>query len=311
MKKLRVAVTGGSGRVGSRVVEALVRRGHKVVNLDRRQADRPLARFVYLDLARREQVQPVLEQVDAVCHLGEHPGSWGRSPEEIFAGNVAIGATVLQAAADLKLRRIVYTSTCQVYGTWGEHPVPPLSLPVAESHALRPQNTYALSKASNERLLELCARDRGVSAAIFRFPYVWTYDRGGPDETFSWLEELGGPQPEMGTYVHGSDAARAFVLALENPRPGCEAYHFSAEEIALPSPLGELLRKHHPDYPALPPRWPAFKSPLDCAKAKDHFGWKPAWNLLDRYRKARGHDPRPSPEAAAATRTRRPGRGRR
>jgi len=293
-KPLRVAVTGGSGRIGSHVVEQLVARGHRVWNLDRREATHPVARFIFLDLRKRELVQPVFEQVDAVCHLAEIPNVGGSiSPEDVFSHNTQVGSVVLQTAADLKLQRMIYTSTAQVYGCWGEPQVPALTLPMDETHPLQPQNAYSLGKAANEEYARMVSRRQGISTAIFRFPWVidWDHER---DESLMWvnLERARGKAEGMFTYVHVTDAARAFVLALENPRPGCEAYHFIAPEINSSVPLRERLDQFHPGYPPLPANWPPFKSPVTTEKAKKHFGWEPRWNLLDLYRKKFGRDPK-------------------
>ena len=76
----------------------------------------------------------------------------------------------------------------------------------------------------------------------------WDVER---DENLVWdnLERSRGKAEGMFTYVHVSDAARAFVLALENPRPGCEAYHFTAAEIYSAIPLRERMEKFHPRCP--------------------------------------------------------------
>src|SRR5450432_529131 len=90
MAMKRVAVTGGSGRVGEHIVKALLDHGHHVINVDRRQADKPLAKMIYCDLRQRELVQPILDQVDAVIHLAEIPHiSMPYSPDYIFAHNTA------------------------------------------------------------------------------------------------------------------------------------------------------------------------------------------------------------------------------
>jgi nucleoside-diphosphate-sugar epimerase len=292
MDKLRVAVTGGSGRIGRAVVKQLLAQGHQVVNLDRQQAPEPLARMVYVDLTKREQVQPVLEQVDAVCHLGEIPGPGRQAPDHVYAHNTQTGAAVLQSAADLKLKRVIYTSSCQVYGYFGGPVVPPVRVPMDETHPLLPQNTYGLAKVANEGYARIVAEQNGLSVAIFRFPAVWDWLPEQPDDHhWNWLERATGPVDEFGCYLHSDDAARAYVLALENPRPGCEAYHFTAKEVVSGAPLPERWKKHHPDYPQFPADWPPFKSPLLLDKAKAHFGWEPRFNLLDLYRKRFGHDP--------------------
>src|SRR4051812_25784697 len=129
---MRVAVTGGSGRIGSAVGGELLSRGHEVVNLDRRAPAEPnaSARFVQVDLTRRELVQPALERVEAVCHLGEIPSAHGAvSPEEVYSTNARAGSVVLQTAADLRLTRVISTSSCQVYGMWDTPRVGPKYLP--------------------------------------------------------------------------------------------------------------------------------------------------------------------------------------
>ena len=285
---MRVAVTGGSGRIGTFVVRELIAGGHEVINIDRRYpSGAPEASFVFAHLGRREQVQPVLEQVDAVCHLGEIPSAnAGPSPQEVFVENVRAGSVVMQTAADLKLSRVIYTSSCQAYGLWADPVARPIRLPFDETQPLAPHNAYALSKATNEAYARMLAERAGLSVAAFRFPWVETaaYD----DACLPGLRQPPGKTDGFATYLHASDAARAYRLALEHPRPGFEAYHFCAAEILSLHPLRERLRRHHADYPPLPCDWPAFKSPVLTTKARDHFGWEPRWNFLDFYRERHG-----------------------
>jgi nucleoside-diphosphate-sugar epimerase len=288
---MRVAVTGGSGRIGTAVIHELLSRGHEVVRLDRRAPEKPVpgVRFVFADLARREIVQPALEQCDAVCHLGEIPNvSVGPSPEDVFAKNTAVGSVILQTAADLRLKRVISTSSCQVYGAWDTPRVPPVRLPMDETHPVQPQNAYALGKVANELYARMMAERYGLSVAVFRLPWVlpidWQYGEAWVSHLREWPTRTDG----FATYVHTADVAAAFAQALENPRPGFEVYHFSAAEILSLYPLRERLRRHHPEYPPLPADWPAFKSPVLTAKARDHFGWHPRFNFLDHYREKHG-----------------------
>lgn len=293
-KPLRVAVTGGSGRIGRHVVRQLVARGHTVLNLDRIQPPEPVGKFCYVDLRRREFVQPLFEQVDAVCHLGEIPGlRSSMPPEEVYAHNTQAGSVALQTAADVKLQRMVYTSTNQVYGCFGDPPIPPVRLPFDETHPLLPQNAYAMSKVANEGYAQFVARHQKLSVAIFRFPAVWDWDLGGEhdEHAWHWLRRSTDKPYDLAAYLHVSDAARAYVLAVENPRPGCEAYHFTAREGFGSAPIRERVAKHCPDFPQLPDNFPAYASLLLCNKAKEHFGWEAQVNILDIYRKKFGKEP--------------------
>jgi UDP-glucose 4-epimerase len=280
---MRIAVTGGSGLVGSAVVRELVNRGHSVINLDLRQARDPVARFVYLDLCNREILQQVLEDVEVVVHLGEIPHMGGRSHQQVYTTNTAIGATVLQTAADLRLRRAIYTSSCQVYGTWGGRRTPPVTLPLDETHPLRPQNGYALSKKANEEFSRLMTNHHGLNVSVFRLPWVVSdsvlrrlsrWMRNGSDE---------GSSLEMGTYVYTGDAARAYALAIEKDRPGWEVYHLSADDISLVEPLPVVQRKYLSDYPPLPADWPDYRSPMDTTRARQALDWSPQWSIREAY----------------------------
>ena len=66
--------------------------------------------------------------------------------------------------------------------------------------------------------------------AAFRFPWVAVeaYDD-------NWATSMRQPQTRtdgFATYIHATDVARGYALALENPRPDFETYHFSATEIS-------------------------------------------------------------------------------
>jgi nucleoside-diphosphate-sugar epimerase len=272
-------------------VKELLARGHDVINIDRKQAANPLTRFVYADLTRREQVQPIFEQVEAVCHLGEIPSVNGpRSPEEVIAHNVQAGTVVLQTAADLRLQRVISTSSCQVYGMWDGTATRPQRLPFDETHPVHPHNAYSLGKVTTEQYARLIAEKHGVSVAVFRFPWVPIEEY--TEEAAQKMQKMPAKTDGFATYLHAVDAARAYALAIEHPQPGCEVYHLTAAEIHSLQPLAERLRLHHPSFPSLPADWPAFKSPLLLDKAREHFGWEPKWNFLDAYRRQHPEDKR-------------------
>jgi len=288
---LKIAVTGGSGRIGQPLVRYLVERGHGVINIDKKQARDPVAKFVYADLRDRFQVQHALDGMDAVCHLGEIPHQPAHmSSEELYSHNTRVGSVVLQAAADVGVGRIIYTSSCQVYGFWGDPITAPASLPMDESHPLQPQNVYALAKAANEGFARLIAEERKLSIAVFRFPSVRNLVlEEMRDHDWNWLKQGGGFGDGCYTYVHTSDASRAFELALLNARPGCEAYHFSAKEVFCTANIRTKLMEAFPGFPHLPEHWAPHDSPVLCAKAREHFQWNPTWNMLDFYREKYGN----------------------
>jgi len=80
-------------------------------------------------------------------------------------------------------------------------------------------------------------------------------------------------------WVDVRDAASACRLAMENNRPGHEAFYIAAPEIRLDIPVEDLLARHFPgDYP-VSPEIHGSVSPVDCGKAQRMLGWEARWNL--------------------------------
>jgi len=275
----RVAVTGASGNVGGAVARELIARGLSVMNLDRRPSADTNLPSVLIDLRDREAVHRALSQVDAVCHLGEIPNLCGLPPAEVFAHNTAVGAAVFQAAADLKLRRVVYASSIQYYGFCGTGSAVPRFLPLDESHPPQPQQAYALSKVANESYAQMVAERQGLSIAALRLPWMssWRLD-GSEDLTF--LDHPTETAYELGSYLHVRDGATAFAAALLSPRPGFDAYNVVAPNALTNRPLADVLRVAHPTYPPLPADWPALRCPYVDAKFRAHFGWTPQVDIV-------------------------------
>jgi nucleoside-diphosphate-sugar epimerase len=272
-------VTGASGNVGGAVARELVARGLAVVNLDRRPCADPALPSLLIDLRDREAVHLALAKVDAVCHLGEIPNLCGLPPAQVFAENTAAGANVFQAAADLKLKRVVYASSIQYYGFCGSTSAVPRFLPLDESHPPQPQQAYALSKVANESYARLVAGQQALSIAAIRLPWMSNWRLDG-SEDLSFLDPPTQTAWELGTYLHVRDGASAFAAALLSPRPGFEAYNVVAPNALTNRPLAEVLCSAHPTYPRLPPDWPALRCPYDDTKFRNHFGWAPTIDIV-------------------------------
>ena len=275
----RVAVTGASGNVGGAVARELIARGLTVINLDRRPSADDRLPSLLIDLRDREAVHRALANVDAVCHLGEIPNLCGLPPAEVFAHNTAVGAAVFQAAADLKLRRVVYASSIQYYGFCGSNSAVPRFLPLDESHPPQPQQAYALSKVANESYARMVAERQGLSIAAIRLPWMSNWRLDGRED-LSFLDRPTETAYELGTYLHVRDGATAFAAALLSPRPGFEAYNVMAPNALTNRPLADVLHEAHPTYPKLPVNWPALRCPYVDTKFRTHFGWAPQVDIV-------------------------------
>ena len=120
---VRVAVTGGSGKLGRAVVDELLTHGFDVVNLDRVPPPRPRAPYVRVDLTDFGQVVEALSGVDdkysgvdAVVHLAAIPAPGLISNAATFVHNATSTYHVFQAARVAGIRRIVWASSETLLG---------------------------------------------------------------------------------------------------------------------------------------------------------------------------------------------------
>ncbi len=240
-----ILVTGGAGYIGAHTVRALRERGREVLVLDdlsegHRAAlnGAPLAEGSLLDPGFLKDVfaaQPVeaVMHFAARCYVGEsveHPGLYYRS-------NVLGTLNLLEAMALAGVRRLVFSSSCAVYGE-------PETMPIIESAARKPVSPYGRSKLMGEEMLADFHRAHGIDSVSLRYFNAAGADPGGdlgedhrPESHLIPLvlqaalgrrEQVvvfGGDHPTAdGTcirdYVHVTDLAGAHVLALEHMQGG-------------------------------------------------------------------------------------------
>lgn len=167
---MRIFVTGGAGYVGSHCVRDLVKAGHDVTVFDNlsnghRSAVDPRAAFIRGELADSELVSRTLRNsFDAVMHFAAsiNVGESVEQPLLYYRNNVANGLILLEAMRDAGVRKIVFSSTCAIYG------VPP-SQPIVESMPADPINPYGRTKLAIEWMLRDCATAWGLGSVSLRY----------------------------------------------------------------------------------------------------------------------------------------------
>ena len=233
---MRLLVTGGAGYIGSTTAQRLLADGHDVFVLDDlRSGHRDLvpqeATFIHGDVADPTTYRDALDQIDACLHFAAsaEAGLSMRCPEAFYSNNTAATARLLDALIKAGVRRVVFSSTCAVYGQ-------PDRLPIDESADTAPTNVYGHSKLLVERMLACLAELTGLRYASLRYFNAAgaSDDRGEDHELETHLiprvlevaagrreavEVLGVDYPSVdGTcirdYVHVEDLAEAHVAAL-------------------------------------------------------------------------------------------------
>lgn len=162
----KVLVTGGSGFVGSHLVERLVETGCQVRVLGNYKSQPSVGNLKFVDeqvrdsidtvwgdVCDRDSVMHVTEGIDVIFHLAALigiPYSY-IAPDAYVRTNITGTLNILQAARARGIERVVHTSTSEVYGS-------AQYVPIDESHPLVGQSPYSASKIGADKLVESFAR---------------------------------------------------------------------------------------------------------------------------------------------------------
>ncbi|HXF56073.1 MAG TPA: NAD-dependent epimerase/dehydratase family protein [Actinomycetota bacterium] len=228
-----VLVTGGAGFIGSHLVDALLGEGHRVRVLDdlstgREQDVDPGADLVLGDVADEGAVRQATRGAEVVFHLAAHRAVLRsvEHPVETDRANTHGTVTVLKAALDEGVRRVVFTSSSSVYGGTDVLPTP-------ESAPLRPRSPYAVSKLAGEHYCRVFTELYGLETVVLR-PFNVYGPRQRPDSAYAAVIPLfidallsgrspmvhgDGLQSRDFTYV--DDAVAACLAAARAPASNC------------------------------------------------------------------------------------------
>jgi UDP-glucose 4-epimerase len=169
---VRVLVTGGSGFIGSHVVDKLRARGHEPVIYDLRPSpwhEPGSVDTVLGSITDREALERALHSCDAVAHLAAvaDVNDVHASPEDAERVNARGTVAVLEAARRAGVKRIVYASTIWVYSDCQDEAVDEETLLPAPSHL------YTSTKLAGELYCKAYQELYGIDYTILRFgiPY--------------------------------------------------------------------------------------------------------------------------------------------
>lgn len=245
---MRVAVTGGNGKLGSATVAALGEAGHDVANLDIAGPDR--WSFTRVDLTDYGQVVDALAGVDgkhdgldAVVHLAAVPASGLWADSATFHNNMNATFNVFQAARRLGIGRIVYASSETLLGI--PFDTPPPYLPLDEEFESRPESMYSVVKHLEEELAKKLVRwDPDLSITALRFSNVMAVEDYAQFPSFDADARL--RSWNLWGYIDARDGAEAIRLALEAGRPGFDMFNIFAADTVMSRPNDELVAEVFP-----------------------------------------------------------------
>lgn len=306
---MKVLVTGADGFIGSHLTEALVRKGYDVRAfvlynsfnswgwLDHSSPEIKGKLDVFAgDVRDPNGVRQAMKGCDAVLHLAALiaiPYSY-HSPDTYVDTNIKGTLNVLQAARDLGVKRVIHTSTSEVYGT-------ARFVPITEAHPLQGQSPYSASKIGADQLAYSFFTSFDLPVVIARpfntygprqsaravIPTIMTQLASGQRTV-----KLGAVSPTR-DFNYVSDTAAGFIAALESDQGLGEVVNFGSNfEISVGDTaraIAEVMQREieiitdearlRPDGSEVERLW------ADNQKAKQLFGWQPAYGGLDGFKR--------------------------
>lgn len=273
---MRIAVTGGSGKLGRSVVRRLTEDGHAVLNLDR-TGERSAALAV-VDLRNYGQVLDVIlglddrhQGFDAIVHLGAIPAPGLVPDAATFENNMLSTYNVFQAARRAGIKKVVYASSETVLGL--PFDVDPPYIPVDEEYPARPESTYSLVKHLEERMaIEMTRWDPELSITGLRFSNVMDPEDYEAFPSFDADATL--RKWNLWGYIDGRDGAQAVARALENAKPGFEAFIIANEDTVMSRSSASLAAEVFPNV-TVTKELGEHETMLSIDKAKRLLGFAP------------------------------------
>jgi nucleoside-diphosphate-sugar epimerase len=279
---MRIAVTGGSGKLGRAVVAALVESGNEAVNLDQAGERGPL--FTRVDLRDYGQVVDALGGIDdkiggfdAVVHLAAIPAPGLASDVATFHNNMLSTYNVFHGAIRAGIRNVVYASSETVLGL--PFDTPPPYIPVDEEYAARPESTYSLVKHLEEQMaIELTRWHDDLKIVGLRFSNVMAPEDYAEFPSFDADAML--RKWNLWGYIDARDGAQAIEKALAWQTTGFDRFIIAAADTVMTRPNAELVAEV---FPAVP-----------LTRDLDELGPNGTLLSIDKARRVLGFDPQHS-----------------
>lgn len=302
---MKLLVTGADGFIGSHLTEALVRLGYHVKAfvlynslssygwLDHCQKD-VFGKFeIYMgDIRDPHGVKKAMEGCDAVLHLAALiaiPYSY-HSPDTYIDTNIKGTLNIMQAARELGVKRIIHTSTSEVYGT-------ARFVPITEDHPLQGQSPYSATKIAADQIAYSFYTSFDLPVVILR-----PFNTYGPRQSAraiiptvisqiaSGIRELklGSILPTR-DFNFIRDTVAGFIAALESENGLGEAVNIGSNyEISIGQTVELIAQVMGVDIKVImdkerlrPKKSEVERLWADNSKAKNLFSWKPEYDGMD------------------------------
>lgn len=286
---MQALVTGGSGFIGSHIVDELVKKGFKVAVIDNETSQvhenfyyNTQATYHKLDVADYNSTRILYDNIDYVFHCAAESRIQPTilNPLLSIRTNTLGTGTVLQCSGEAGVKKVIYSSTSSGYGLKN---IPPLSEDMPDDCL----NPYSVSKVSGEKLCTMYTRLFGLKTVIFRYFNVY-----GPREPLKgpyapivglFLRQFKSKEPltivpdgtQRRDFTHVDDVIKANMLAMETDHNHYgEVFNIGT---GTNHSVLELANMISSNIKMIEPRLgEAYITLANIEKTKKVFGWNPS-----------------------------------
>ena len=274
---MKIAVTGGNGRIGRAIVEMALTEGHEVVSIDQSPSptmNPPHYSFVQANLTDYEEFVRAIRGCDALIHMAAIPAPGQHPDHQVHNNNVVASYNALRAAVEVGISRVCQASSVNAtglgYSRWPRFDYFPLN----EQHPTYNEDPYSLSKwICEEQANSFVRRYEQMIISSMRFHAIV------PDRS-TIVQAKGYSQTDaavknLWAYTRLDDASRACLLSLTADLKGHEVFYIVAPDTISDTPSLELKQKFFPDADVRGDL-SGHRSFFDSSKAERLLGWKHA-----------------------------------
>ncbi|MEU8612489.1 NAD(P)-dependent oxidoreductase [Actinoplanes sp. NPDC048791] len=276
----RIAVTGGSGKLGRAVLADLAAHGNEVVNLDV-AAPRPALKIDLTDYGQTVEALTAIDdrydKIDAVVHLAAIPAPGLIPNAATFQNNITATYNVFSAARLAGITNVVWASSETVLGL--PFTTPPPYIPVDEDYPARPESTYSLVKHLEETMAaQFCRWNPELKMIGLRFSNVMD-----PEDYAEFPSFDADPRSRswnLWGYIDARDGAQAVRKALAYGTPGVEVFVIANADTVMSRSSASLAAEVFPGVP-VKKELGEHETLLSIDKARRVLGYEPEHSWRD------------------------------
>jgi len=242
---MKILVTGGNGFIGHTLVRHLLEQGNEVKVIDPKSIKFTHPKLEFVKKSVLEDIRYEMRDCDTVYHLAAQLGviSSDKKPLNTLAVNIDGTVNIFRCALGTNVKKIVYTSSSEVYGE-------PREIPIKESSPKSPVSIYGVSKLTAEMYAYGYVKEYGMDINPVRLFNVY-----GPGQGFEWVmsifiqKVLNNEQPllfgdgsQIRCFTYIADIVDGIQTVMEKGQTG-EAYNIANSDQITMKELAELIIK--------------------------------------------------------------------